>query len=273
MLRREIGKEPFRKSLREVIREYADRRVSLDELKSAFEKESGQNLDRFWEQWFFRTGAPKFILNYEREQQGAKAIIKGSVVQAGEPYRVEAELGIYGKNLSQIELLDIEARETPFSFEVDGDVDSVVLDPDYKIFRFTPEFESLYLLAYGTKLRVDGNFEEAVSSLKEFLQHHHNDLEGHYQLARAYQGLKDDSAALRHFQKVIELRNRGAPYSWTVAYAHLNLGKIHLARQESAAAREELRQALEYPKEKQAHDSARELLDSLSQGKPDQGND
>jgi tetratricopeptide (TPR) repeat protein len=264
MLRRKIGREAFQRSLRNILKKYADRRVNLNELKAEFEFESGQDLATFWQQWFYRTGAPKFSLDYDLQRTDSGTTVQGAVRQDDKPYAVKAELAIYGKDVNKAVSLNISGADTPFSFQIAGEVDSIVFDPDYKIFRYTPEFEHIYLLAYGTKLRVDKKYEKAVASLKEFLEYDRDNMEGHYQLARAYQGLDDDSAAIRHFEKVIELHGRGVPYSWTVAYAHLNLGKMHLARKDTTMALDELRMTLDFPKERHAYDAAQALLDSLS---------
>src|SRR6185436_13418492 len=58
MLRDRIGPEAFRKGLRDVVASFAERPLGIPDLQEAFEKASGKELDRFFREWFSRTGAP-----------------------------------------------------------------------------------------------------------------------------------------------------------------------------------------------------------------------
>ncbi len=264
MLSRKIGQQAMLAGLRSVIKEFRGRQVSLDDLKTAFEKESGQNLDTFFAQWFHRTGAPKFDLSYKLTPRGEATQVQGSVVQDSTPYTVDAELGIRTQDSSETRTIEVSGPKTNFSFEVAGLVDTVIFDPDYKIFRYTPQFEHLYLLSHGTKLRVDKKFDDAATELTEFVRYFPRNLEGHYQLARAYQGANEDSLSIDSFRKVVELYADGVPYAWPVAYAHLNLGKMYAAQGDTSKARLQLKQTLEFSQEKPACQAAQTMLDSLS---------
>ncbi len=263
MLERKIGRDKFIKGLREAIRIYSDKKMTLDDLIGIFQKESGQDLHTFANQWFRRTGAPEFDLSYHLESEGAKTRVIGQVDQAGNPYEVQAEIGLYSNDTCLLDSLDISGQSTPFSFESNGPIDSVVFDPYYKIFRYTPEFKNLPLLEDGTMLRVNGKFDDAVALLERYLEFDSTSLEGHYQLARAYQGASIDSLAMFQFQRVVDLYANGQPYDWPVPYAHLNLSKLYLARHDTTAARNELIETEKFPQEPSAYQSAAAMLDSL----------
>ncbi len=267
MLRRQIGADNFRDALRNIVSEYADKSVSLDDLQEAFELQSGKKLGLFFDQWFHRTGAPSFKLEYGLRKNEFGSSVRGRIIQENQPYSVTAAVLVSGPEFRRIESVEVRGRETPFEFHYEHTVDSVEFDPNYEVFRHTPEFDHIYLLAYGTKQRVDKKYEDAIKSLSDFLLYRPESLEGNYQLARAYQEHDDLELSTHYFAEVIRLYEEGAAYQWPVAFAHLNLGKNYLKQQEIERARVELEKALGYPSEKNAVEGAQELLDSLEQAR------
>ena len=64
MLRRLIGDDAFFKGLRRFYAGARFRKAGTDELKEAFETESGRSLDRFFDQWIYGSSLPRLKVSY-----------------------------------------------------------------------------------------------------------------------------------------------------------------------------------------------------------------
>ena len=67
MLRRLLGDDAFFAALRRFYASAKFRKVGTDELKSAFETESGRSLDRFFNQWIYGSTLPRLKVQYRVE--------------------------------------------------------------------------------------------------------------------------------------------------------------------------------------------------------------
>lgn len=141
MLGRQIGVDRFRKAFHDITSRHAHGDVSWEEFLRTIERTSGQDLTQFFEQWFERTGAPDFTLSWS--QDGDR--IAGVVRQPAPYYAAKAEIrvdGASGETLTDI--VEIAAApETTFSLRTGFAARDVLLDPHYRILRWTPEYRAL----------------------------------------------------------------------------------------------------------------------------------
>jgi aminopeptidase N len=140
MLRDLIGPEPFRAGLRAAMARFAWRTLTLADLRREFEKASGRGLGWFFEQWFFRTGAPEFVVAFSAEARSAEWDVRVRIRQARDVYRVAAEVGFFKDGVRVMKPVEIKTGETELSFVLPFKPDAVRFDPDYKILRWTGEF-------------------------------------------------------------------------------------------------------------------------------------
>ncbi len=136
MLSREIGREKFQRIMRAVTRRYAFREITWSEFLRAVEVGAGRDLDWFYEQWFERTGAPDYQLDWKQERK----IVRGEITQPAPFYRITLEVEIKGANRRLLKTVEIAGGQTKFNWLVPFKVDSVTLDPKYKVLRWLPEF-------------------------------------------------------------------------------------------------------------------------------------
>lgn len=139
MLSREIGRERFQRILHNLTKRYAFREITWDELLRAIEVGAGRNLRWFYEQWFERTGAPDFQLTWRREGRR----LRGVITQASPFYRATLEIEAksnQGQRL--IRTVRVRGMETSFSFPINFRAESVTLDPQYLVLRWTPEYHN-----------------------------------------------------------------------------------------------------------------------------------
>ncbi len=141
MLRDLIGPEAFRAGLRGAMSRYEGKTMDLAGLRAEFETAAGRDLGWFFEQWFFRTGAPEFTLTWTAAPHGAGWEVKGRIRQTRDAYRVAAEVAFAAPGTRETRVVEIAAESTDFSFLLPFRPVEVLFDPDYRILRWTEEFK------------------------------------------------------------------------------------------------------------------------------------
>jgi aminopeptidase N len=74
MLRRWVGDEVFFNALRRFYDEQKFRKAGTDDLRSAFEQESGKSLERFFERWIYNSELP--LLRYSAMNEGNAVVVR-----------------------------------------------------------------------------------------------------------------------------------------------------------------------------------------------------
>jgi len=141
MLRDLIGGAAFRAGLRGALARFAWKTMTLADLRAEFEKAAGRDLKWFFDQWFFRKGAPEFDLAYDVEAQGEAWVVKGRIRQVRDVYRVAAEVVFVKNGVRETKVVEIGEEKTEFSFVLPFKPETVLFDPDYRILRWTDEFK------------------------------------------------------------------------------------------------------------------------------------
>jgi aminopeptidase N len=137
MLSRIIGRERFAEILRKFIRGKNNQLTSWQEFQKFVEANAKQDVRWFFEQWFERTGAPDYQLEWN--QKGKK--LYGEIKQTEPYFRAALEVEIKGARRRLIKTIEVRNGKTEFNWAVPFRIESVILDPDYKVLRWLPEFQ------------------------------------------------------------------------------------------------------------------------------------
>jgi aminopeptidase N len=131
MLRAEVGTEKFWAAIREYYRRYQNQNASTAELRSVFEQVSGKPLDWFFTQWLTRPDLPKLEGSWSYDAATKQVQITLTQAQAGEPYRVNVEVGIVpaAGAMPKIERVAVSGRTTVMGITVASEPVSVTIDP------------------------------------------------------------------------------------------------------------------------------------------------
>ncbi len=141
MLRDLIGGEAFRQGLRGALQRGAWKTITLEDVRAEFEKAAGQDLRWFFQQWFFRKGAPEFTMSCATEAHGKNWLVEGLMIQVRDIYRIKAEIGFINGGSRETRELEISEMKTAYSFLLPFKPESVIFDPEYKILRWADEFK------------------------------------------------------------------------------------------------------------------------------------
>lgn len=147
MLSRKIGRSRFASILRGLIHRHKYQRITWEQFLQAIKDGSRQDLSWFFEQWFEREGAPDYQITWELKGKG----VQGYITQPAPYYRANLEVVLKGGNRSLLKAIEVNGERTSFNLAAPFKVDSVVLDPYYKVLRWTQEFRTQSSLPDNSK--------------------------------------------------------------------------------------------------------------------------
>jgi hypothetical protein len=136
MLRHQLGDELFWATLRHIYARYLFEAVSWKEIQTAFEKQSGRSLERFFEQWVYRPGAPILSLaEVTASKEASGYAVTGQVLQKSPYFDLELELELTTTRAPRRKTIAISGARTAFSMA--SPVQPLVLraDADTQLFR------------------------------------------------------------------------------------------------------------------------------------------
>ena len=142
MLRRRVGDEVFFDTLRQLIRDFSGKSMSLDDLREAFTRNAPPDvgLKQFFAQWMDQPGAPVL----EAELVGASKPGMTDVIirqlQTGHPYELDVDVAIDTESGTEMHTTKIRDRETRISLAIAGKTTDVRLDPKHRLLIWTPEY-------------------------------------------------------------------------------------------------------------------------------------
>lgn len=159
MLRHQVGDKYFRRSLRTFLGRFANGTAETDDLRKVFELESGQSLQQFFDQWFFKMGHPelKVELSPQSSIQGSKKTVTLKVEQTQQgrrdgptpvvppaedleslfEFRLEIRIKYHG-NRQQLFNLPITERKNTIQIPLDcesEEIEWISIDPDFRLLK------------------------------------------------------------------------------------------------------------------------------------------
>ncbi len=266
MLRETIGAEAFERGLRAAVSRFAMKEIGLRDLQKEWESAGGRDLSGFFRQWFDRSGAPDLSLRYDVALAGLAYEVRGVVSQAGEPYALRVEIAPLrrgsGPDSIVAHAIEVSGSETPFSFQLAARPDTVVLDPLYKLLRWTDEFHGLVLLRTVRTLRSAGHADSAVTLLTEHGSRMPGEISSLYQLGLCFQDLGDLDRAESCFERVRDRGRLTADDDPAVVLSALHLGQVNDLAGRRDEAQRWYSEVLAGPDAQEAHAEARAGLAS-----------
>lgn len=140
LLSRTVGREKFRKVLADFTRQHAYREVKWEEFLKAVETGAGHDLKWFYEQWFERTGVPNLNVTWNQDAK----LVHGFISQTAPFYQLSVEVLAMGESNKQriVRTVELRGAQTDFTLPVGFKVRSVVVDPQFLVPHWTPEYHA-----------------------------------------------------------------------------------------------------------------------------------
>ncbi|NHJ47515.1 MAG: hypothetical protein FK733_06995 [Asgard group archaeon] len=266
MLRDIVGKKAFYKGFQTAIEKYAHTYMTLDELRGEFELASGADLMWFFDQWFFRIGAPEFKFEYKTKKISEKKYeTTGTIKQLRELYRTKIEIELADDEHKITNEFEVKDKETNIKIVTDFNPNTIEIDPNYKVFRWTEEFKKLSLLGDSMKAHwVD--LKKSDELMKEYLEKEPNCILGHsWSGYFNHRYIKDQEQAKDDFNYVIENAEPYGPYEIYYVNALYYLGLIYQDEGDKKKAHEVFEKLLEKDRTKRYHLFAKKKIEKLKE--------
>jgi aminopeptidase N len=131
MLRNYVGDDAFFKSLNNYLTTNKFKNGESDQMRLAFEEVTGQDLNWYWNQWYFGNGHPKLKIDYSYDDANGKALVIIEQTQnTGKLFKLPIAIDIYtgAKKVRQnvwaqnkIDTFTFSYTQKPDLINVDGD--------------------------------------------------------------------------------------------------------------------------------------------------------
>jgi aminopeptidase N len=238
MLREQLGDEAFFRALKHYLEANRLQNVVSADLAKAVEESSGTNVDRFFDQWIYGAGAPRFTVRSTYDDAGKKVSLSVKQTQKVEGhvglFRVPVDVAVTTSKGEKIFPIEVSKADETFTFAVDGPPLMVLFDKGDKIlksvdFQKSPE-EWIRQLRTASDVpdRADAAFalgllrdnEAAANALGEAAQH--DRFWGVREEALRALGRMNSQPARKH---VLSALSNDQP--WVRAVAVDQLGRFH----------------------------------------------
>jgi aminopeptidase N len=130
MLRHYVGDSAFFKSLNVYLTQHKFSKAEAQDLRLAFEQVTGQDLNWFWNQWYYGVGHPKLTIDYEYDNTNKTAKIIMQQTQAVNPFRLPFAIDVYEGGSKKRYNVWMQNRTDTFSFPTNTKPDLINVDAD-----------------------------------------------------------------------------------------------------------------------------------------------
>jgi aminopeptidase N len=130
MLRNYVGDSAFFKSLNLYLTTNKFKSAEAQNLRLAFEEVTGQDLNWFWNQWFYGSGHPKLDISYEYDQDKKSEKVFVSQTQSDKVFRLPVAIDVYQGGGEKRYNVWLEDKADTFAFPAQTRPDLVNFDGD-----------------------------------------------------------------------------------------------------------------------------------------------
>ena len=223
MLRYVIGDDNFFKTLKAFTQQFAWKSVSTDDFKKVAETVTGQDLGYFFIQWVETSLAPEFKLEYTifRTTKGFR--VMGKIAQDQDTFRMPVDLKIETEGNPEEKRVEVVGTSSEFSVDTFGKPKSVVIDPNNRILRYSPQVRVAVAIRRGEQYAELSEFGEALKQYQKALETSRTSALAHYRIAEVYFLQNNYQQAANSFREALA---GDLDPKWTEVWSHINLGKI-----------------------------------------------
>ncbi len=167
MLRSQLGPAAFWRGIQLYVKENAFKNVETSDLRAAFERSSGVNLDSFFAQWMGRAGHPELSITYESKPDGS-ASLRVVQKQAEEAFSFRLKVKVAYQEGSNLVFGDISTKDQSVVLPLEGRPAYVSVDPDFEVLS-TVEYSrpKEMMLAQLSADSVPGRIQAAKGLIKD----------------------------------------------------------------------------------------------------------
>ncbi|MDI1243041.1 MAG: M1 family aminopeptidase [bacterium] len=230
LLRDTLGMQKFDQLLRTYLAENRGKNVGVDDFEKLVDRVAGQPMRYFFARWVEGTGAPEFTADYLIiRTRGGKFVARGTVKQNYDNLRlpVDVQLRSEGDAGLKTVTLDMQDSSADFNIESDGKPLAVVIDPNYKLLRISPELRVSSIARRGIEQFKEGNYVEAQAQFEAALKLDRSNSWIYYHLGLLFLEQRNYDLAIDNFKATIAGNLSPA---WLEVWANIKMGNAYDAK-------------------------------------------
>ncbi len=230
LLRDTLGVQKFDELLRTYLQEYRGKSASIDDFEKLTSRIAGENMRYFFARWVESTGVPEFTSDYLiLRTKGGKFVARGTVKQNYDNLRlpVEVQLRSEGEQGLSTVTLDMQEASADFNIESTGKPIAVVIDPNYKLLRISPDLRVSSIARRGIEQFKEGNYAEAQTQFEEALKLDRSNSWIYYHLGLLFLEQRNFDLAIDNFKAAIAGNVNPA---WLNVWSNIKMGNAYDAK-------------------------------------------
>ena len=130
MLRNYVGDDAFYKSLNLLLRTKKFQSVEAQDLRLAFEEVTGQDMNWFWNEWYYGSGHPKLDISYAYDTNTGTAKVFLKQTQPAKVFKFPIAVDVYQGNEKKRYKVWIDQKDDTLSFPATLKPDLINVDGD-----------------------------------------------------------------------------------------------------------------------------------------------
>ena len=131
MLRNYVGDSAFYKSLNLYLNNFKFKNAEAQNLRLAFEQVTGQDLNWYWNQWYYGSGHPIFDISYQYDDAKKTALVVINQVQkTGKIFRIPLAIDVYEGGVKTRHKVWLDSESDSFYFSYSKKPDLINVDGD-----------------------------------------------------------------------------------------------------------------------------------------------
>jgi hypothetical protein len=230
LLRDTLGEQKFNQLLKTYLQQYRGKNASIDDFEKLASQVAGVPMRYFFARWVEGTGVPEFTADYQIiRTRGGKFVTRGTVKQNYDNLRLPLELQLRaeGENETKIVKVDIEDASADFNIESNGKPLEVIIDPNYKLLRISPDLRVSSIARRGIEQFKEGNYVEAQQQFEAALKLDRSNSWIYYHLGMLFLEQRNYDLAIDNFKAVLGGNLRPA---WLEVWANVKMGNAYDAK-------------------------------------------
>src|SRR5688572_2831299 len=230
LLRDTMGAQKFDQLLKTFLLEYRGKNVSVDDFEKLASRVHGESLRYFFARWVEGTGVPEFSSDYQiiRTKAG-KFVARGTIKQNYDNLRLPVEIQLRAEGEGGLKTVTVQVDEATadFNIEADGKPLAVVIDPNYKLLRISPDLRVSSIARRGIEQFKEGNYVEAQGQFEAALKLDRSNSWIYYHLGLLFLEQKNYDLAIDNFKATI---SGDLSPAWLQVWANIKMGNAYDAK-------------------------------------------
>jgi aminopeptidase N len=224
MLKGVMGESRFNQLVQQYIKEFTGKGGSTAAFQKMAEKIYGKDLGWFFSEWIDTIGVPSLEADYVifKTQSGFR--VSGTLKQERDLFRMPIEVGATSLGKQEIIAVELSGKSTAFDVNTVAMPESVVLDPNGKLLRDSPQLKTAVQISLGGDMRQKGDYVGAVRAYESAIKTSPHSSYARFRLAEAFFEQMNLQSAADTFREAL---NEDREPRWIEVWCYIYLGKIY----------------------------------------------